>query len=195
MTDSDFLIIGVAIVLREKDGFLFELQRSAKWKRGRDGVLEIGLSCIGGTVEEGETLEGALQRETMEEIGCTVAINSSTHPFSMDPGGQACRRLRREAFRMACSSCGRETTRDMYPVRRWRCMRAKRPVAGCAGRSLGHRDAEAGSVPRTRNRESHGRGPSSAWRHSPGTDAGPASARVKPVGTAARLLDIAKPPS
>ena len=87
MTDST--IIGVAIVLREKDGFLFELQRSAKWKRGRDGVLEIGMSCIGGTVEEGETLEGALQRETMEEIGCTVAINSSTHPFSIDPGGQA----------------------------------------------------------------------------------------------------------
>ena len=87
MTDST--IIGVAIVLREKDGLLFELQRSAKWKRGRDGAVEIGLSCIGGTVEEGETLEGALQREAIEEIGCRVAFDPSTHPFSMDPEGRA----------------------------------------------------------------------------------------------------------
>ena len=84
---ADSTIIGVAIVLREKDGFLFELQRSAKWKRGRDGVLEIGLSCIGGTVEEGESLECALQREAMEEIGCRVAFEPSHRPFSMDPAG------------------------------------------------------------------------------------------------------------
>ena len=85
MTDST--IIGVAIVLREKDGLLFELQRSAKWKRGRDGAVEIGMSCIGGTVEEGESLESALQREAMEEIGCRVAFDPSPRPFSMDPAG------------------------------------------------------------------------------------------------------------
>ena len=84
---SDFLVIGVAIILRERNGFLFELQRSEKWKRGVDGVLEIGMSCIGGTVEEGETLEDALQREAMEEIGCRVAFDGSAHPFSMDPDG------------------------------------------------------------------------------------------------------------
>ncbi len=85
---SDILIIGVAIILREKNGFLFELQKPAKWKRRRGGVLEIGMSCIGGTVEEGESLEDALQREAMEEIGCRIAFDGSTHPFSMDPGGR-----------------------------------------------------------------------------------------------------------
>ncbi len=84
---SDILIIGVAILLRDKNGFLFELQKPAKWKRRRGGVLEIGMSCIGGTVEEGESLEGALQREAMEEIGCRVAFDGSAHPFAMDAAG------------------------------------------------------------------------------------------------------------
>lgn len=84
---ADFLIIGVAIILREKHGLLFELQREAKWKRGPDGAIENGMSCIGGTVEEGESLEGALQREAMEEIGCSVTFDGSTHSFSMDPEG------------------------------------------------------------------------------------------------------------
>ena len=86
---SDFLIIGVAIILGEKNGFLFELQKQAKWKRAPDGVLEAGMSCIGGTVEKGESLEDALQREAMEEIGCSVAVDRSTHPFSIDPEGNA----------------------------------------------------------------------------------------------------------
>ena len=84
---SEFLIIGVAIILAEKNGFLFEFQREAKWKRGPDGIIEIGMSCIGGTVEEGESLEDALQREAMEEIGCRVAFDRSAKPFSMDPAG------------------------------------------------------------------------------------------------------------
>ena len=84
---SDILIIGVAILLREENGFLFELQKPSKWKRRRDGVLEIGMSCIGGTVEEGESLEGALQREAMEEIGCRVAFDRTTQSFSIDPEG------------------------------------------------------------------------------------------------------------
>jgi len=84
---SRYLIIGVAIVLAERSGLLFELQREEKWKRGPDGAIEIGMSCIGGTVEDGESLEGALQREAMEEIGCRVALDSSLNPFSMDPAG------------------------------------------------------------------------------------------------------------
>ncbi|MDE3260182.1 MAG: NUDIX domain-containing protein [Gemmatimonadota bacterium] len=84
---SDFMIIGVAIVLTERNGFLFELQREAKWKRGPDAIIEIGMSCIGGTVEEGESLENALQREATEEIGCRVAFDRSAKPFSLDPAG------------------------------------------------------------------------------------------------------------
>ena len=84
---SGILIIGVAIFLRVENRFLFELQKPAKWNRQQEGVLKIGMGCIGGTVEEGEIIEDALYREALEEIGCKVACARSTRPFSLDPTG------------------------------------------------------------------------------------------------------------
>ena len=86
-SENRALIIGVAILLRVENRFLFELQKPEKWKRQREGVLRIGMGCIGGTVEEDETIEGALSREAFEEIGCKVAFTRSTRPFSLDPAG------------------------------------------------------------------------------------------------------------
>ena len=45
------------------------------------------MGCIGGTVEEGETIGDALAREAFEEIGCEIAYARSTRPFSLDPTG------------------------------------------------------------------------------------------------------------
>lgn len=45
------------------------------------------MGCIGGTVEEGETLEDTLSREAFEEIGCKVTYARSICPFSLDPAG------------------------------------------------------------------------------------------------------------
>ena len=45
------------------------------------------MGCIGGTVEEGETIGDALVREAFEEIGCEIACARSTRPFSIDPTG------------------------------------------------------------------------------------------------------------
>ena len=83
---SGILIIGVAILLKVENRFLFELQKPAKWRRQQEGVL-IGMGCIGGTVEEGETIGDALVREAFEEIGCEIACARSTRPFSIDPAG------------------------------------------------------------------------------------------------------------
>ena len=80
------MIIGVAILLRVENRFLFELRKPAKWRRQQEEIL-IGMGCIGGTVEKGETIEDALSREAFEEIGCKVACARSTRPFSLDPTG------------------------------------------------------------------------------------------------------------
>ena len=80
------MIIGVAILLKVENRFLFELQKPEKWRRQQERIL-IGMGCIGGTVEEGETIEEALAREAFEEIGCEVAFARSTRPFSLDPTG------------------------------------------------------------------------------------------------------------
>lgn len=78
------MILGVAILLRVENRLLFELQKPAKWRRQR---REISIGCIGGRVEEGETLEEALSREALEEIGCEVAFARSARPFSLGPTG------------------------------------------------------------------------------------------------------------
>ena len=83
---SGILIIGVAILLRVENRFLFELQKPTKWRRQQERIL-IGMGCIGGTVEKSETIEDALAREAFEEIGCKVAFARSTRPFSIDPAG------------------------------------------------------------------------------------------------------------
>lgn len=84
---SAIQIVGVAILLKEDGRFLFELQKPVKWRRGQNGVLRIGMGCIGGTVEEDETIEEALSREALEEIRCKIAFDRSRHPFSIDPAG------------------------------------------------------------------------------------------------------------
>ena len=53
---SAIQIIGVAILLKEDGRFLFELQKPAKWRRGQNGVLRIGMGCIGGTVAQARDL-------------------------------------------------------------------------------------------------------------------------------------------
>lgn len=88
------LIVGVSILLRAHGLFVFEIQKPATWRRRPDGLVEIGVACIGGRLEPGETPREALEREVREEVGCGVEIEPWAEPFLVDPRGEV-RRLGR----------------------------------------------------------------------------------------------------
>ncbi len=75
------MIIGSAIILRSEKHLVFEIQKKAKWVRAETGVWQIGLACMGGNREEGESPTETLLREVREEIGCTVQIDPTDSPF------------------------------------------------------------------------------------------------------------------
>ena len=80
-------IIGVAAILRAADGYVFEIQKRARWTRHEDQILQVGLGCIGGKLETGESPLEALQRETLEEIGCRLVLDApSSAPFLVHLG-------------------------------------------------------------------------------------------------------------
>ncbi|MDI6771327.1 MAG: NUDIX domain-containing protein [bacterium] len=81
------MILGASVLLRQEGRLLFEVQKPAKWTHAPGGEFIIGIGCIGGRVELGESALEALQREALEEIGCTVLLDTPGSPFFMGPDG------------------------------------------------------------------------------------------------------------
>ena len=81
-------IIGVACLVAHGTGLLFELQKPHKWSTDGNGTLHVGVGCIGGAVEPGETPEQALQREALEEIGCGLKLWPAQETTEVAPDGR-----------------------------------------------------------------------------------------------------------
>lgn len=83
--------IGAACLLMDDDGLIVEVQKRPTWQRGSGG-LSVGLGCIGGGIEAGETPLEALQREAIEEIGCPVIVRSAR--MTTEVSAQGCASFR-----------------------------------------------------------------------------------------------------
>lgn len=80
MTAPERFHIGVACLIRSGPFLVLEVQKSHKWSRTPEGV-RVGIGCIGGALEPGESPVEALQRECREEIGCDVRIRPAAQTW------------------------------------------------------------------------------------------------------------------
>ncbi|MEN6478803.1 MAG: NUDIX domain-containing protein [Anaerolineales bacterium] len=62
-------VTGVSGLVYDDAGLWFELGKPKNWVTRDDGVIEIGLGAIGGSLEPGESLWDCWRREMREEIG------------------------------------------------------------------------------------------------------------------------------
>lgn len=76
--------VGASIILQYNDRFIFEIQKKHKWRKNNNGIYQIGVGCIGGNIENGETPHETLHREAMEEIGSKISIFHIEKPFTVD---------------------------------------------------------------------------------------------------------------
>lgn len=81
-------IIGVACLVWWRDVLVLEMQKSHKWCIDDHREVHIGLGCIGGGLNEGETPVDALQREAMEEMGCLIELRDAPVTYAITPNCQ-----------------------------------------------------------------------------------------------------------
>lgn len=65
---------GAACLLRHDERMVFEVRKPHRWERSADGQVEIGIGCVGGSIEPGESPVEALRREAEEEVGCAIDV-------------------------------------------------------------------------------------------------------------------------
>jgi 8-oxo-dGTP pyrophosphatase MutT (NUDIX family) len=78
---------GASSLLFAESRLVLEVRKPHKWEHQSGQPPVIGLGCIGGSTEPGETPLQALHREAMEEVNCTVTVRSARVTMDICPGG------------------------------------------------------------------------------------------------------------
>lgn len=79
LTGRRIALIGVSVILRDDDGWYFEVQRARHWARRADGTVSVGIGGIGGGLHAGEGAVEALRREVREELGVDLILETPPH--------------------------------------------------------------------------------------------------------------------
>ena len=74
---------GVGLIIFDKNQSIFALSKPKYWIREKNRTL-ISYGCVGGKVEEGETILEAAKRESYEEISTDSDIISSKETYVID---------------------------------------------------------------------------------------------------------------
>jgi 8-oxo-dGTP pyrophosphatase MutT (NUDIX family) len=74
---------GIGLIILDKGKFIFALSKPKYWIKEKDRTL-ISYGCVGGRIEEGETIQEAATREAYEEISTKVEIISSKNSYLID---------------------------------------------------------------------------------------------------------------
>lgn len=78
-------LIGVGCILTYEGRWVFEVQKPGKWVQRPGQPPLLGLGCIGGTLEPGESAIQALQREAEEEICSQISLRSALETVDVSP--------------------------------------------------------------------------------------------------------------
>lgn len=84
-TGAPTSLIGVACLVWWQGRLVLEVQKPHKWYIDDRQEMHIGLGCIGGGINEGESAIDALQREAMEEMGCQIALCDAPVTYAVGP--------------------------------------------------------------------------------------------------------------
>jgi len=74
-------VTGVSALVHDERSLYFEITKPKHWCRLPSGEVRGGIGAIGGSLELGEELLECLDREMLEEIGCTGVVESRRRVF------------------------------------------------------------------------------------------------------------------
>ena len=77
-------LIGVSTIPHDKAACYFEIAKQKYWQRPKEnenGITQIGIGGVGGSIEQAETVLACLQREVKEELGVRARPEMSPQTY------------------------------------------------------------------------------------------------------------------
>ncbi|MGI6368523.1 MAG: hypothetical protein ACOX2L_09255 [Anaerolineae bacterium] len=90
-TVAPWCAAGSSALVMAGGGLLLEIAKPDHWRRTSEGVLQVGLGAVGGSLEGDETLLECLQREGQEELSTRLVVHNAPETAVVAGPGAAAR--------------------------------------------------------------------------------------------------------